>query len=76
MITHRDNVAFYEQVWANPRTINPDRLSKSGRKPVFEGVVGSRTLSDGSREARPLSLPWEHAQPRDADGVPAQGANS
>ncbi len=50
VITHRDNVAFYEQVWANPRTINPDRLSKSGRKPVFEGVVGSRTLSDGSRE--------------------------
>ncbi len=50
VITHRDNIPFYEQVWANPRTINPDRLAKSGRKPVFEGVVGSRTLSDGSRE--------------------------
>ena len=50
VITHRDNVSFYEQVWANPRTINPDRLSKSGRKAMFEGVVGSRTLSDGSRE--------------------------
>jgi glyoxylase-like metal-dependent hydrolase (beta-lactamase superfamily II) len=50
VITHRDNVPFYEQVWANPRTIKPDRLAKSGRKPVFEGVVGSRTLSDGSRE--------------------------
>ena len=37
-------------MWANPRTINPDRLAKSGRKPVFEGVVGSRTLTDGSRE--------------------------
>jgi len=50
VITHRDNIPFYEQVWANPRTINPDRLAASGRKPVFEGVVGSRTLRDGSRE--------------------------
>jgi glyoxylase-like metal-dependent hydrolase (beta-lactamase superfamily II) len=50
VITHRDNIPFYEQVWANPRTINPDRLAKSGRQPVFEGVVGSRTLTDGSRE--------------------------
>jgi glyoxylase-like metal-dependent hydrolase (beta-lactamase superfamily II) len=50
VITHRDNIPFFEQVWANPRTINPDRLAKSGRKPVFEGVVGSRTLSDGSRD--------------------------
>ena len=49
IITQRDNVAYYEQVWANPRTINPDRLARSGRKPVFEGLVGSRTLSDGSR---------------------------
>jgi glyoxylase-like metal-dependent hydrolase (beta-lactamase superfamily II) len=50
VITHRDNIPFYEQVWSNPRTINPDRLAKSGRKAVFEGVVGSRTLSDGSRD--------------------------
>jgi glyoxylase-like metal-dependent hydrolase (beta-lactamase superfamily II) len=50
VITHRDNIPFYEQVWANPRTINPDRLAKSGKQAVFEGVVGSRTLTDGSRE--------------------------
>ena len=49
IITQSNNVAYYEQVWANPHTINPDRLAKSGRKPVFEGLVGSRTLSDGSR---------------------------
>ena len=49
VITQRENIAYYEQVWANPHTINPDRLAKSGRKPVFEGLVGSRTLSDGSR---------------------------
>ncbi|HYR87791.1 MAG TPA: MBL fold metallo-hydrolase [Terriglobia bacterium] len=50
IITHTGNVAYYEQVWANPHTINPDRLARSGRKPVFEGLVGSRTLTDGSRE--------------------------
>ena len=50
IITHAGNVPYYEQVWANPRTINPDRLARSGRKPVLEGLVGSRTLTDGSRE--------------------------
>lgn len=50
VITHHGNVAYYEQVWANPRTINPDRLAKSGRKAAFEGLVGSRILTDGARE--------------------------
>jgi len=50
VITHRNNVPYYEQAWANPRTINPDRLATSGRKPVFEGVVGNRVVSDGSRD--------------------------
>src|SRR5262245_28508623 len=50
IVTQRDNIPYYEQVWAYPRAINPDRLAKSGRKPVFEGVVGSRIFSDGSRQ--------------------------
>ena len=50
IVTHAPNIAFYEQAWANPRTINPDRLAKSGRKPVFEGIVGSRTFRDDTRE--------------------------
>ena len=50
VITYRDNIPYYEQVWANPRTIHADRLAKSGRKPVFEGISAARTLSDGSRE--------------------------
>jgi len=49
IVTQRDNIPYYEQIWANPRTINPDRLAKSGKRPVFEGVLGSRTLSDGQR---------------------------
>jgi len=50
IVTQRDNIPYYEQVWGYPRTIHPDRLAKSGRKPAFEGVVGSRIFSDGARQ--------------------------
>jgi glyoxylase-like metal-dependent hydrolase (beta-lactamase superfamily II) len=50
IVTQRDNIPFYEQVWTYPRTISPDRLAKSGRKPMLEAVVGSRIFSDGSRQ--------------------------
>lgn len=49
IVTHRDNIAFLQQAWAQPRTLAPDRLSKSGRTATFEGVTGSRLISDGSR---------------------------
>jgi glyoxylase-like metal-dependent hydrolase (beta-lactamase superfamily II) len=50
IVTHAANIPYYQQVWANPRTIAPDRLTKSGRTPVFEGIVGSRTFRDDTRE--------------------------
>ena len=50
IITHHTNIPYYQALWANPRTIAPDRLSRSGRTPVFEGVVGNRMLTDGSRQ--------------------------
>ena len=49
VITHHANIPYYQSLWANPRTIAPDRLSRSGRAATFEGVVGNRMLSDGSR---------------------------
>ena len=49
IITHRDNVPYYQQMWAGPRTLNPDRLAMSGRTAVFEGVLGNRLMTDGSR---------------------------
>jgi glyoxylase-like metal-dependent hydrolase (beta-lactamase superfamily II) len=49
IVTHPGNIPYYEQLWAGPRTINPDRLAKSGRKATFEGVAGSRTFTDGVR---------------------------
>jgi len=50
IVTQQANIPFYENAWRNPRTISPDRLARSGRTPVFEGVVGSRVMSDGVRE--------------------------
>ena len=49
IVTHRDNIPFYQQTWAYPRTISPDRLAKSGRAATFEGVVGTRMMTDGAR---------------------------
>jgi glyoxylase-like metal-dependent hydrolase (beta-lactamase superfamily II) len=49
IITHHTNIPYFQALWANPRTIAPDRLSRSGRAATFEGVVGNRMLSDGAR---------------------------
>lgn len=49
IITHHDNIPYFQQLWAGPRTMSPDRLSKSGRTPAFEGVLGSRLMTDGSK---------------------------
>jgi glyoxylase-like metal-dependent hydrolase (beta-lactamase superfamily II) len=49
IITHRDNIPFYQQAWSNPRTISPDRLSRSGKTASFMGVSGAQMLTDGTR---------------------------
>jgi glyoxylase-like metal-dependent hydrolase (beta-lactamase superfamily II) len=40
---------FYEAAWANPRTLNPDAMSKSGKTAVFETVADKLVLTDGKR---------------------------
>src|SRR6185436_4767886 len=50
IVTQAGNVPYYQQAWANPRTIAPDRLAKSNRPAAFEGIVGSRTFRDDLRE--------------------------
>ena len=49
VITHEVNKPFFEQVWARPRTIAPDLLSKSPKPATFETVSETRVLTDGSR---------------------------
>ena len=49
IVTHAMNQPYYEQAWAAPRTLNPDRLAKSGKTAMFETVTGKHVLTDGRR---------------------------
>ena len=46
IITASVHKPYYERVFANPHTINPDFLAKTGMKAVIEGVGDKRVLSD------------------------------
>jgi glyoxylase-like metal-dependent hydrolase (beta-lactamase superfamily II) len=50
VVTWQGNIPYYQQVWASPFSVHPDRLAISGKQPVFEGLAGSRTFSDGHQE--------------------------
>jgi glyoxylase-like metal-dependent hydrolase (beta-lactamase superfamily II) len=49
ILTHEGNVAFYQDVLDNPRTMNPDRLSSSPTAPMIEGVGDTYVLEDGTQ---------------------------
>src|SRR6266850_1480290 len=49
VITLEQNKAFFEQVWARPRTIAPDLLAKSPKPATFETVTDRKVITDGSR---------------------------
>jgi glyoxylase-like metal-dependent hydrolase (beta-lactamase superfamily II) len=50
IVTPEVNKAFFERALSAPRTLAPDSLSKSGKKPVVEGFTGDRRVfSDGTR---------------------------
>lgn len=50
IVTHQLNKPYYEQIWARPHTINPDRLAASKKAAKFETFTDSYTLSDGKRK--------------------------
>jgi hypothetical protein len=43
------NKPYYEQAWAAPRTLSPDRLAQSGKSAKFETVTDKHVLTDGKR---------------------------
>ena len=49
IVTHAMNKPYYEQAWAAPRTINPDRLAQSKKTATFETFTDKHVLTDGSR---------------------------
>lgn len=50
IVTHELNKPYYEQAWAAPRTLNPDRLAKSNKAAQFQ-TFGAEplVLTDGKR---------------------------
>jgi glyoxylase-like metal-dependent hydrolase (beta-lactamase superfamily II) len=53
VITQARNADYYRRAWAAPRTLNPDRLSKSKRAPELQGFKGRRVLDD---ERHPIEI--------------------
>ncbi len=49
IVTHQMNRPYYEQAWKTPRTLNPDRLAKSGKAATFETFTDKHVLTDGKR---------------------------
>ena len=49
VITHQSSKSWYEKMFAQPRTLNPDTLSASKRKPTVEGVNDRRVMTDGNQ---------------------------
>jgi glyoxylase-like metal-dependent hydrolase (beta-lactamase superfamily II) len=49
IITHDVNKAFLLKALSAPRTLAPDAMSKSGKKPKIEGVAEKRVLQDETR---------------------------
>ena len=43
------NKPFFEKVWARPRTIAPDSLSKAPKSAVFDTVSDKKVLSGGGK---------------------------
>ena len=49
IVTHEMNRPYYEQAWAAPRTLNPDRLAQSKKTATFQTFTDKHVLSDGGR---------------------------
>jgi len=49
VVTHETNKPFFEKVWARPRTIAPDLLSKSPKAATFETVSDKKVMTDGTK---------------------------
>lgn len=49
IITHEMNRSYYGQVWDRPRTLRPDRLARSPRRPLWQTMTEKHEVTDGTR---------------------------
>jgi glyoxylase-like metal-dependent hydrolase (beta-lactamase superfamily II) len=48
IITQAAAKPYYEKVWMNPHTVNPDLLAKTPKRPNIQAVVDKQVLTDGN----------------------------
>jgi glyoxylase-like metal-dependent hydrolase (beta-lactamase superfamily II) len=48
IITYQGNKAYYQKIFSQPHTLNPDRQYKAKRKIVIETMADKRVLTDGN----------------------------
>ena len=53
IVTHADNVAYFERVFAQANRIRPDAMARAGKKPTFMPVGDKLVIGDA---ARPIEL--------------------
>lgn len=56
IVTEKTNQAYYQKVWANAHSINPDKLSKSNKPAKFDSFTGKHSLTDGNRSIEIYSI--------------------
>lgn len=60
LVTHTSNVAYYQRVATMPHTVNPDRLAKTPKKAVVEGVVDKRVFTDDTNTLELYRVSTDH----------------
>jgi glyoxylase-like metal-dependent hydrolase (beta-lactamase superfamily II) len=49
IVTHEINRPYYEKAMPNSHNYSPDKLARSGKKPVFQTMGDNMVLTDGTR---------------------------
>jgi glyoxylase-like metal-dependent hydrolase (beta-lactamase superfamily II) len=49
IITHQQNKAYFEKIFAQPHTLNPDRQAETKKKISIETMTDKKILTDGNR---------------------------
>ena len=52
LVTHESNKAFFERALSAPRTLAPDVMAKSGKKPVIEAMTTSASSPTARARSR------------------------
>jgi glyoxylase-like metal-dependent hydrolase (beta-lactamase superfamily II) len=68
IVTHDNNVAYFEQIFNAPRTLLGDRLARANRRVAVEGTGPMRVFTDGRQR-----LELYHIQDTDIEAVHSDG---